>query len=242
MKRSLRFLPMLGLAVVLLLCSACAIAQKEAKEPQCQTGLPKVLIIGDSISIGYTEPVKRLLKGRADVRRVNDNCQSTNYGLQHLREWLGNEHWDVIHFNWGIWDMHQMEGDNIVAGGSRIRTPLPQYEKNLRQLVSILKSTGARLVWASITPLDQPTDPKYGVNAFVAEDVVKYNAVAARVMEENSIPIDDLYSLANARRFELRIADSVHYTDEGSRVLGREVAINIQRAINALPKKQCDQE
>lgn len=226
-------------AAVLSAGSGAVADTEPSKQASRDANLPKVLIIGDSISIGYTEPVKRLLRGRADVRRVNANCGPTQYGLQHLKEWLGDEHWDVVHFNWGIWDMHQMEGDNIVAGGSRIRTPLPQYEQNLRKLVGMLRATGAKLVWASITPLDQPTDPaKYGANAFVAEDVVKYNAVAERIMAENGIPVSDLYTLVYARRYELRTADSVHFTDEGSRVLAREVAINIQRAINALQWEQ----
>jgi hypothetical protein len=224
-------------AMLLAAIGPSAQAAETAAQPEAGKSLPKVLLIGDSISMGYTPPVQRLLKGKADVRRVDDNCQSTNYGLQHIKEWLGSEHWDVIHFNWGIWDMHQMEGGNIVVGG-QVRTPLPKYETNLRQLVGILKSTGAKLIWASITPLDPTREPeKYGINALNCKDVPLYNAAAAKVMAENGIVIDDLYSTALPRKDEIRIGDSIHYTEEGSRILAREVAVNIQRAINGLQRE-----
>lgn len=192
--------------------------------------LPKVLLIGDSISEGYTGPVKRLLEGLADVCRAPVNCGPTWFGIEHIREWLGDTRWDVTHFNWGIWDMHQMCGDEIVAGG-RIRTTPEQYESNLRQLVSILKSTGAALIWASTTPVHPVRDPAFGVNAVDGENVPKYNAVAARVMAENEIPIDDLYSLALPNADELRKGDSIHFTDEGYEVLARQVADSIRREL-----------
>ncbi|KRP37015.1 MAG: hypothetical protein ABS34_04775 [Opitutaceae bacterium BACL24 MAG-120322-bin51] len=66
--------------------------------------LPNVLIIGDSISIAYTQPVVEQLKGVANVQRVKANCGDTQRGLQSLHVWLGRTHWDVIHFNWGLHD------------------------------------------------------------------------------------------------------------------------------------------
>lgn len=36
-------------------------------------GLPRVLLIGDSISIGYTEPVRMELAGKANVHRIPTN-------------------------------------------------------------------------------------------------------------------------------------------------------------------------
>ena len=106
--------------------------------------LPRVLLIGDSISIGYTVPVRGLLAGKANVHRVPENCQSTVYALLHIREWLGDGKWDVIHFDWGIWDAHHTEDGSL-------RTTPEQYEKNLRQLVAILKTTGATLSEAAKT-------------------------------------------------------------------------------------------
>ena len=134
-------------AVCHLLITAAAAQTNPVMAPiQDDPALPRVLLIGDSISIGYTQPVRQMLAGEANVHRVSDNCGPTIKGLEHLEAWLGSTRWDVIHFNWGIWDAH------ILGNGQR-RVPMEQYGTNLRQLVATLKSTGARLIWASTTPI-----------------------------------------------------------------------------------------
>lgn len=62
-------------------------------------GLPRVLLIGDSISMGYTLGVRAKLKGVANVHHPAENCGPTERGLARLDTWLGTNHWDVIHFN-----------------------------------------------------------------------------------------------------------------------------------------------
>src|SRR5689334_20865727 len=69
---------------------------------QEQPGLPRVLLIGDSISIGYTVTVRRELAGKANVLRIPENGADTANGLKKIDEWLGQSKWDVIHFNWGL--------------------------------------------------------------------------------------------------------------------------------------------
>ena len=66
--------------------------------------LPRVLLVGDSISMGYTLPVRALLTGKANVHRPPTNCSSTASGLKNLDAWLGPGKWDVIHFNFGLHD------------------------------------------------------------------------------------------------------------------------------------------
>src|SRR5207247_1734668 len=67
--------------------------------------LPRVLLIGDSISMGYTQPVRELLKGKANVHRIGENGGPTTNGLKNLTQSLGEGKWDVIHFNWGLHDI-----------------------------------------------------------------------------------------------------------------------------------------
>jgi len=128
-------------------------------------GLPRVLLIGDSISMGYTLTVRRALKGKANVHRPKANCGPTDSGLKYIDKWLGGKKWDVIHFNWGRHDtMYYL---NSVAREDRVphatkgafrRNSPEQYEKNLRELVTKLRATGATLIWASTTPnLDSST-------------------------------------------------------------------------------------
>jgi|EP01047_Picozoa_sp_COSAG01_P073539 hypothetical protein len=65
--------------------------------------LPRVLLLGDSISIGYHLNVRARLEGVANVHRPDTNCGHTGKGVAMLRDWLaahGDRQWDVIHFNW----------------------------------------------------------------------------------------------------------------------------------------------
>src|SRR5262245_47658527 len=111
--------------------------------------LPRVLLIGDSISIGYTVPVQKLLKGKANVHRIPLNGGPTTNGTANIQKWLGDKKWDVIHFNWGLHDVKYM------AGGER-QVSNADYEKNLRSLIETMKKTGATLIWCSTTPVPAP--------------------------------------------------------------------------------------
>ena len=66
--------------------------------------LPRVLLIGDSVSRGYTQAARKALAGKANVHRAPANCGPTASGVKNLEVWLGDGKWDVIHFNFGIHD------------------------------------------------------------------------------------------------------------------------------------------
>jgi GDSL-like lipase/acylhydrolase family protein len=180
--------------------------------------LPRVLLIGDSISSVYVGPVRHIMKGRANVHHPPTNCSSTVVGLGHLAEWLGQGKWDVIHFNWGLHDL-------IVQGDDSHRVPLGQYGKNLQELVRRLKATGARLIWASTTPIPERIEP--GKPLRRNADVIAYNAEARKIMEEHQIPINDLYAFALPRLKEIQVPFDVHFTFEGSELFAKQIAASI---------------
>lgn len=99
--------------------------------------------------------------------------------------------WDVIHFNFGVWDQEYRDPKSPNKKGEPgqgvIRTSIEDYEKNLRKVVARLKETKATLIWASTTSILKDTPGYVG-----GEMVDKYNAVAAKVMTENGITINDL--------------------------------------------------
>lgn len=203
------------------------------KQVEDVEGLPRVLLIGDSISMGYTLQVREMLKGKANVHRPPTNCAATIHGLKGLDAWLkvGGEgkKWDVIHFNWGLHDLKYLgpNGENLAdpkAETSKRQVSPEDYEKNLRELVKRLKKTGARLIWRNTTPV-----PK-GARGRVPGDSAKYNAIAAKVMKEEGVEIHDLYSFALKNAKEIQRKADVHYTREGSNALAREVVtvINIK--------------
>lgn len=193
-------------------------------------GLPRVLILGDSISIGYMVAARDELKGEANVHRPATNCGPTIRGLQAIDAWLGDGKWDVIHFNFGLHDLKFIDdaGKNTSPDKGHHQVSPEDYEKNLQTLVERLKKTGAKLIFATTTPVPP------GAAARVKGDADKYNAIARRVMEKNGVAIDDLYGFALPKLAEIQRPKDVHFTAAGSKVLARQVAASIRAE---LPKK-----
>ena len=221
-------------AATMVLAAERATAQRPPAKPARQPdpafapvkddpALPRVLLIGDSISIGYTVPVREVLAGQANVHRIPSNGGPTSNGLAHLDQWLGRGHWDVIHFNWGLHDLKLIDGERQI--------PLDQYRQSLQKLVDRLKKTKAKLIWCSSTPVSPGTKGPVRYN----DDVIAYNAAAKTIMEHNHVAIDDLYAFALPRLKQVQLPANVHFTTDGYRVLAGQVAAAI---LKALPKPE----
>ena len=193
--------------------------------------LPKALLIGDSISIGYTPHVVAVLKGKVKVRHHKGNAQHTGTGLKMLDRWVGETKWDVIHFNWGMWDLCYRHPQSKVQGRrdkerGTLTTSLEQYEKNLDQLAARLKKTKAKLIWAHSTTVPE------GEAGRKVGDEDKYNEAAARVMKKYGIEINDLNALTDSFPLEFFTAPgNAHFKTEGSKKLGQAVAEKITKAL-----------
>jgi len=192
-------------------------------------GLPRVLLIGDSISIGYTLPTRALLNGKVNLHRIPTNGGPTIKGLEQIDTWLGKKKWDVIHFNWGLHDLKYMgpNGENLFPKekGGKVQVPIQEYEKNLERLVVRMKKTNAKLIWRNTTPVPPGSKGRY------VGDSIKYNAAAARVMIRHGIPTHDLFTMSKKRMKEIMLPANVHYTKDGSEVLGGDVAMVILEAL-----------
>lgn len=218
------------IAALCALATTTLVAQPKKVDPALVPvtdvpGLPRVLIVGDSISIGYTLPVRAALQGKANVHRPPGNCSSTGYGLTELDGWLGQGKWDVIHFNFGLHDAKQP------PEGTR-HAPPDVYGKNLRQIVQRLKTTGAKLIWATTTPV--PLGGNLAPNRRFG-DIATYNAVALKIMQEEGVAIDDLNAAMLPHLEKYGRPKDVHFTDEGSAFLAEHVAKSIQAALAARP-------
>ncbi len=186
--------------------------------------LPRVLIIGDSISIGYTAPVRDLLKGRANVHRIPTNAGNTERGLDNIDAWLGEGNWDVIHFNWGLHDMKRLKDGKLDATMPVAITPVT-YHDHLIKLVTRLKETGARLIWATTTPVPE------GAKGRMPGEEVTYNMTAEGVMDELGVSVNDLHAYILPHLENHQRKANVHFTDEGSAFLAKQVAKVITDAI-----------
>ena len=212
-------------------------------------GLPRVLLIGDSISMGYTLGVRQLLAGKANVHHPSENCGPTERGLARLDLWLGKGHWDVIHFNFGLHDLKYLDAHGAYVSPEKGKqvAPVPVYVEHLRTLVTRLKATGARLVFATTTPVPPATLGR------VAGDERAYNAAALGVMRSMGVDVDDLGGYVEERQVqlpprpesqvppphhrveprpgEIQLPFNVHFTPEGYQQLSALVAASILREL-----------
>ena len=181
--------------------------------------LPRVLLLGDSISMSYTAPVRRRLAGAATVHRAPDNCRSTRHSVADLDRHLGDGAWRVIHCNWGIHDVTRLESPDAR------QVDVEEYGRNLETLFTRLEATGARLIWATTTPVQEGTPNR------APADVARYNGVAHRIVSARGIAVDDLYTLSLPRVTALQPPRNVHFTAAGAEVLAEQVARSIREAL-----------
>jgi len=173
--------------------------------------LPRVLLIGDSVSRGYTQAARKALAGKANVHRAPANCGPTASGLKNINVWLGDGKWDVIHFNFGIHDRN---------------TAIADYTQRLEQLIERMKKTGAKLVWASTTPIPDDLTKNQ-----TAESIVERNQAAAELIEKHDVAMDDLFSAITPHLPEMQNPNDVHFNASGYEFLGGTVASAIEASL-----------
>ncbi len=174
--------------------------------------LPRVLLIGDSICNGYHTNVRDELAGTAYVTMyATSKCVTDRSYLKELKYILEEYDYAVIHFNNGL---HSLNTDP------------KEWEAGLRAALQLIreKGKGAKIIWASSTPLKK---------AELTQKARVLNAVALRVMQENNIPVDDLFSLMDPLDRERFWTDTYHYKDEAVKLQARQVASTIRTAMAA---------
>lgn len=165
------------------------------------------------------------------MTRIPGNGRHTAYGLEKIDEWLGTTHWNLIHFNWGLWDLcyrKDSKGKDKVHG--KLTHTLEKYSANLNALVKRLKKTRARLVWASTTPIPEGEPGRF------QGDEIRYNAAAKKIMEQNRIRINDLHAHVSGQFPDLAVGPGdVHFSKEGYEALAQQVAKVIAQELELKP-------
>jgi isoamyl acetate esterase len=180
----------------------------------------QVILIGDSIRMGYQDTVKQELAGLADVWAPDSNGFDSRNVLAQLDDWVIARAPDVVHLNCGLHDIKRP------FGAADCAVPIQEYEQNARRILErVTKETGARLLWASTTPVNQKWHhDRKNFDRFEA-DVTAYNRAAAHIASDLAIPLNDLYATITAVGRDLLLQqDGVHFTPEGCALLGRKVA------------------
>ena len=181
----------------------------------------RVLLIGDSIRSFYREEVKNLLGEEYEVYSPNENCRFSTYGLNSLRFWLEQfPDVDIIHFNFGLWDTAILYDEDACF------TSLEQYLITMKKILRELKKTGAKIIFATTTPvhdekckLEGPIPP-----AHRNEDISLYNQAILKTFANEDILINDLHSLIYPEKEKYLLPDMIHPNVEGVKLLGKAVA------------------
>lgn len=191
----------------------------------------RVFIIGDSISLGYFPTVKKELAKEAEVLHNPGNAQHTGTGLRMIDQWLGDQKYDVILFNWGLWDLCYRHPDSKVQGqrdklNGEITYTVDRYEANMEELVKRLKKTGAKLVFVTSTVI-----PPDEAGRFEGDEIT-YNNAAQEIMKKHDVEVCDLHkqSVEVHKQYKLKDGD-VHYVPEGYRKLGEYIAKTVNKAL-----------
>lgn len=221
----------LCLVVVLVCGSLELVADDKAPQP-----LPKVVLLGDSIRMGYAPIVEKELAGKAIVVSPKANGGDSSNTLKHLEEWVIREQSAIVHFNCGIHDTKKSKSTG------KFQVPPDQYEANLRKIVErIRKETKATVLFATTTPILDDRAAKGRAKAeyeLLEASVEQYNEIAKRVMQDLKVPVNDLHGLsADADlRTQLISGDGVHFTTPGRERLGKAVAQFILKHLPAREK------
>ena len=214
--------------MTLLVAVPAHVAAQDAK-------LPKVVLIGDSIRLGYSSIVEKELQGKAVIVNPKANGGDSNNVVKNLEAWGIREQPAVVHFNCGIHDTKKSKK------ASSFQVPPDKYEANLRAIVErIRKETKAKVLFSLTTPIidNRATKTRAKVEYELLDaSTEEYNRIARKVMTELKVPVNDLCVVIGEgeMREKLMSADGVHFTAEGSRILGMTVAAFIAKYV---PEKQ----
>ena len=191
-----------------------------------QDKVKNVLIIGDSISIGYTPIVEKAMAPGVAIFHNPGNGGSTVRGLDSITTWTDKREWDVILFNFGLHDMVYKDKDNKYdVEHGQVSVPLADYRKNLEAIVSKLRQTTATIIFVNTTLV-----PENAAGRKVGDPEI-YNAVALEVMRQNGIEVVDLYAASLTIHPQNSPPNNVHYTPEGYELLAGWIIKAIKKAL-----------
>ena len=168
--------------------------------------MKKVLLIGDSIRMGYDKAIKKTLEGKAEVFFPSENCRFASYLLRYVHEYRKlseDESFDVIHWNAGLWDCLRLYGEDP-------HTPLDHYAYYIDRICIRIKKfyPNAEVIFATSTSVEsEKMSEKF---KRYNEEIEQYNAIAVETVKKYGFKVNDLYSLSASLKSEAH-SDAVHY-------------------------------
>lgn len=217
----MRYLLPLSAWFLLVGCPSAVLAQE---------GKPRVLLLGDSIRIGYAPKVIERLQDKAEFFSPKENVADTANALANIDRWLEESKPLIVHLNCGLHDL------KLDKKSQKHQVPIEQYEANLRELVKKVHGVTPNLIFATTTPiLDARHAQRKASFDRTDADVDKYNRVALKVMAELKVPVNDLNRIVHdGGREEMLVKDGTHYSPTANDRLADAVADCLSRHLYAL--------
>lgn len=195
--------------------------------------MKKVLLLGDSIRMGYDDYVKEILDGKCEVYYdPEDNGRFSAYTLWQMNQFFRHHgQFDVVHWNNGYWDM------NIEAPMVEAMHPLDEYVHFLKRILAEIRRNGARPIFATTTPILSPGAAAditgTGTDSINYNDewVRQYNDAAVALMKEENVTVNDLYALCKENPYCYKCEDLLHLTEEGYRKCAQQTAAVILKVL-----------
>lgn len=190
--------------------------------------MKKIVLIGDSIRMGYDKYVKEALSGVAEVYYPDENCRFAENVLRFAHDWKAKGKWpddvDLVHWNAGLWDALELFEDEPLTSPEYYAQAIARIHKRLRMLFP-----KAKLVFATSTTV---LEEKCSINFRRHNSIIdQYNQLAVNALSDTDEIINDLFKLTENCPAELH-SDAVHYyTDGGTEVIGGRVISVICREL-----------
>lgn len=197
--------------ILLLVLASCARVDSPSYCPLNQSlspsnGKSTVLIIGDSISVGYTITIRTQLTNY-DVVHNPCNAMETTWTRSQINKWLDSRaQFEAITWNNGMWDIADW-----------VQTTDYDYVSNLHYIAKKIKAKTSRPLFILTTQVLPGTPHRVDANVF------HKNQLAAQVMAQEGIPVLDLYSVSQGIPLYHVDPHDVHYTPAGYQILGNAV-------------------
>ncbi len=176
--------------------------------------LPRVLIVGDSITHNYQEKVRQLLKGVCYVDYI-----STSYAIdtkmynQLVYTFMTDSRYALIHFNHGLHGIHLSK---------------KSYKSRMNKLLSKMDKD-VKLILATSTVVYKEGNKR--LDGAWMKRVRERNAAVQEIAEEKGCSVDDLYTVSVSIPKEYRYVDGTHYLQDGYAMLAEAVAECIRKEL-----------
>ena len=183
--------------------------------------MKKIVLIGDSIRMGYDKYVKDALSGAAEVYYPNDSARFSQYTLRYLSDWKHDNGWgediDLVHWNTGRWDVLEMYGEAPISNPQQYGETIEKIQRQIK----ILFPHAVQIFATSTSVIEE----KYGPTRKRHNSTIEqYNKIAVDTLSSTDCRINDLYTLTQNAPIEIRNGDPTHfYTPEGTKLIGDRV-------------------